>query len=151
MIKKKKNIIPNAAAHIIQNFNPDDIPRCPECNLICSLILNYKDKQLMIEYKYENKHKGNILLDDFMNKYYKYSIFKEKSGECGKTQKEIKNEFVYCSKFNQFLCYECENKHLDYNNHNISNFKWYDSLCKIHSNLFDSYWINCQKNLCIFL
>ena len=81
----EKNITPNAPSPIIQNFNPDDIPRCPECNLICSLMLNYNDEKLMIEYKYENKHKWNILLEDYMNKYNKYSIFKEKCGECGKT------------------------------------------------------------------
>ncbi len=28
--------------------------------------------------------------------------------------------------------------------------KKYDSLCKIHSNLYDFYCIQCKKNLCIY-
>ena len=77
----------------------------------------------MIEYKCENKHKGNIILEDYMNKYNKYSIFKEKYEECGKTQKEIKREFIYCSKYNKFLCYECENNHSNGIIHNLINLR----------------------------
>ena len=39
-----KKVIPNEAAPIINKLNPDDIPRCIDCNLICSLQLNYKWK-----------------------------------------------------------------------------------------------------------
>ena len=138
-----KNKISNTRL-IIQNYNPNNITRCPECNLICSLMLNYTKGQSIIEYKCENEHKGNILLEEYLNNYNKFSILKEKCGECGKTQKEIKKEFIYCSKCNKFLCYLCEN-----NNCDGINFKRYDALCKIHSNLYSEYCLNCQKNLCV--
>ena len=129
---------------VIQDFNPNNITRCPECNLICSLKLNYNKGESIIEYKCENQHKGSILIEEYMKNYNKFSISKEKCGYCGKTQKEIKKEFIYCSKCNQFLCYLCEN-----NNDDGINFKRYDALCKIHSNLYCEYCINCQKNICV--
>ena len=39
---------PNEAALIIDKL--DDIPRCPDCNLICSLEFNYKEGNSMIDY-----------------------------------------------------------------------------------------------------
>ena len=72
------NNIPNEAAPILNKLNPDDIPRCIDCNLICSLQLNYKDGIPYINYECENKHKGNILLKDYMLKYNKFSLSKEK-------------------------------------------------------------------------
>ena len=142
----KKNIISNSKL-VDQNFN--DVTRCPECNLICSLKLNYKNAQSIIEYKCENQHKGNILLEEYLKNYNKYSILKEKCGECGKTQKEIKREFIYCLKCNKFLCHLCENNNCDGMNHNLINFKRYDSLCKKHSNLYCEYCLNCEKNICV--
>ena len=50
--------VPNEAAPII--YKSHDIARCPNCNLICSLEINYKEGNSMIEYECENKHKGNI-------------------------------------------------------------------------------------------
>ncbi len=41
--------IPNEAAPIISKLDPDDISRCANCNLICSLKLNYKEAQQMIK------------------------------------------------------------------------------------------------------
>ena len=38
-----EKIIPNEAAPIINKLSEDDIPRCIDCNLICSLQLNYND------------------------------------------------------------------------------------------------------------
>ena len=40
-------------------------------------MLNYKNQQLIIEYKYENKHKGDIVFQNYMNKYNKYSVSKK--------------------------------------------------------------------------
>ena len=71
---EKNNNIPNEAAPVIQNLTADDIPRCPSCNLISSLKLNYKENKPMINYECENNHKGNILLKDYMLKYNKFDV-----------------------------------------------------------------------------
>ena len=70
------NNIRNEAPPVI--YNQDDITRCVECNLICLLKLNYKEGKPFINYECENGHKGNILLKDYINKYNKFSISKEK-------------------------------------------------------------------------
>ena len=59
---EKKINVPNEAAPVIYKLN--DIPRCLDCNLICSLKLNYKEGNSMIDYECEKKHKGNISLKD---------------------------------------------------------------------------------------
>ena len=145
-----EKVIPNEAAPIINKLNEDDIPRCIDCNLICSLQLNYNDGKPLINFECENNHKGNILLKDYMLKYNKFALSKEKCGKCGKNQKEIKGDFFYCTKCKQFLCYPCQENHKNEDNHNILNYKRYDALCKIHSNTYDSYCIKCKKNLCIY-
>ena len=147
---EKMNNTPNEAAPTIYNFNPNDIPRCPDCNLICSLKLNYKEGNPMINYECENEHKGNILLKEYMNKYNKFSLLKEKCKDCEKNQKEIKGDFFYCSKCNKFICYDCALNHPYGEKHNIILFQRYDSLCKIHSNTYSFYCIKCKKNLCIY-
>ncbi len=43
-------------------FEIDNIPRCPECNLISSLKLNYKDGKSSINYSCENNHNGDIII-----------------------------------------------------------------------------------------
>ena len=133
---------------IINNFNFNDIPRCPNCNLICSLSLNYKEG--IIKYKCENNHFGDLLFDDYMTLYNKYSILKEKCSNCDKNQNETKGDFFFCTKCLQFLCNSCQINHPNGINHNIINFKRYDALCKEHSNFYDNYCIKCEKNLCIY-
>ena len=46
----------NEASPVIYKLN--DIPRCPNCNLICSLKLNYKEGNSMIDYEWEKNIKG---------------------------------------------------------------------------------------------
>ena len=139
--------IENQPAPVVFKFNPEDIPRCPQCNLICSLNLKYNYNEPSIDYLCENNHKGSVLLKDY--EYGKFSIFKEKCNDCGKNQKEIKGNLFYCTKCQKFICYECQINHSN-EEHNIINIKKYDSLCKIHSNTFDSYCVKCKRNLCIY-
>ena len=73
---EKMNNTPNEAAPIIDKL--EDIPRCPDCNLICSLKLNYKKGNSMIDYECENKHKGNISLKEYMNTF-KNLVFQRKN------------------------------------------------------------------------
>ena len=145
---EKINNTPNEAPPVI--YKLDDIPRCPDCNLICSLKLNYIEGNPMIEYECENNHKGNISLKEYLNKCNKFSLSKEKCKDCGKNQKEVKGDFYYCSKCNKFICFSCQLNHPFGERHNIINFKRYDSLCKMHSNTFCFYCIKCKQNLCIY-
>ena len=128
--------------------NLDDIPRCPECNLISSLKFYYKEGKPKINYNCENNHKGDISLDEYMNKYNNYSLLKQKCEECNKNQNEIKVDCFYCTKCNKFICHSCIVNHQ--NDHNIIYYKRYDSLCKIHSNSFSFFCIKCKKNICIY-
>ena len=134
-------------APIIYDFSKEDIPRCPQCNLICLLKLKYKSEIPLIEYLCENGHKGKILLKDY--DYNKFSLFKEKCNECGKNQKEINGNLLFCTKCQKFICYECQKNHSN-DQHNIINIQKYDSICKLHSNTYDSYCFKCKKNLCFY-
>ena len=131
-----EKVIPNEDAPIINKINEDDIPRCIDCNLICSLQLNYNDGKPLINFECENNHKGNILLKDYMLKYNKFALSKEKCGICGKNQKEVKGDFIYCTKCKQFLCHSCQLNHKIEDKHNIITYRRYDALCKIHSNTY---------------
>ena len=135
--------------YIFKNFNPIDIPRCPKCNLISSLELNYINHQPTINYQCENKHKGKMYLKDYMNIYNKYSLINQKCQECNEKNKVNIAQF-YCSKCKKFLCKICHLNHINGDKHDIMNLQRYDALCKIHSNLYDSYCINCKQNLCIY-
>ena len=130
------------------NMTLDDIPRCPNCNLISSLQLYYKDNKPIINY--ENNHNGNISLEEYLQKYNNHSLLKQKCEECNKNQNEIKGDFVYCYKCNKFLCHSCILNHPYNELHNTFNFKRYDSFCKNHSNSFSFYCLKCKKNLCIY-
>ena len=134
------------AAPVIGNFNINNIPRCPKCNLICSLILDEKKKNVV--YSCERGHKGYILLKNYLNEYNKNSLSKEKCKNCFKNKNEIKGDFIYCSDCQNFLCYLCLINHDE--NHRSININRYDSLCKIHSNLFSFYCNDCNKNICAF-
>ena len=46
------------------NMNYDNITRCPDCNLISSLNLYYKEGKPCINYYCENNHNGKILLEE---------------------------------------------------------------------------------------
>ncbi len=85
-MEKKDNS--NNAAQVINTFEPNNIPRCPECNSVYSLQLFYKEKLPNISYECENKHNGNILLENYLKKYNNFSILKEKCEEVKKTKKK---------------------------------------------------------------
>ena len=131
------------------NLNDEDITRCLECNLICLIRTKYKKGQLYINYKCENGHSGEKLFQNYLKEYKFYSLYNEKC-KCGKCPKDDKNNFFYCSKCKMFLCNICQNKHPNGDKHDVINYKRYDSLCTNHSNFFDSYCIECEKNICSF-
>ena len=129
-------------------LNEDFITRCLKCNLICSIKTKYKEGDLYIIYECDNQHFGEILFKDYLNKFQKHSLSNEKC-KCGTSQKEKKENFFYCSKCNLFVCGFCQKEHSN-EEHDLINYKRYDSLCKEHSNFFDSYCLSCKKNLCVF-
>ena len=53
------------------NFH-NEIPRCPNCNLICSINLIKKTNQSFIRFLCENNHQGEILLADYLNIYFTF-------------------------------------------------------------------------------
>jgi len=135
----------------IKNDTIDCISRCPECNLVPSLKLIYDKKGYpSIIYNCENNHNGNMLLKEYLLKYNNKSLIKEKCGECGKIQKDIKGDYFYCGTCNKFLCYLCQLKHPNGDDHDCFNFKKYDSLCKEDSNFFCAFCKQCKKHICIF-
>ena len=66
-MEKKNDIIPKDENNIFNSLN--NIPRCLECNLISSLKLYYREGKPIINYYCENNHKGDISLEEYMNKY----------------------------------------------------------------------------------
>ena len=86
------------------SFNIDNITRCPKCNLISSLKLFYQGCKPIINYFCENNHKGDISLDEYLQKYNNHSLIREKCEECNKNKKEVKGDYFYCSQCNKFLC-----------------------------------------------
>ena len=140
----------NNIKEVKQTLNIDNIPRCPECNLISSFELLYKEGKPIINYFCENNHKGDISLEEYMQKYNNHSLLKQKCEECNKNQNELKGEFSYCCKCNKFLCHSCIINHLNTENHHSINYNRFDSFCKIHSNFFCLYCIKCKQNICIY-
>ena len=147
---KKKKISSNEAS-IEEEFNSIDIPRCIKCNLICSIKLNYiGNYEPRIIYECENGHSGDISLEEYMNKYTKFSLSKEKCSDCDKPQNETKGVFLYCSICRVFICNLCQMNNHYGEKHSIMDIRRYDSICSNHSNLYSAYCIKCKKNLCIF-
>ena len=97
----------------------DNIPRCPKCNLICSLNLYYKEGKPIIKYLCENNHKGAIPLEEYMKQYNKHSLSKQKCDDCNKSQNEIKGGFSNCFKCDKFVCHSCVINHPNDDKHII--------------------------------
>ena len=127
-----------------------NITRCPECNLVLSLSIYYKEITPYVNYYCENNHKGELSLEEYLNKYTNYCLSKEKCSECNGIQNNANANFYFCCKCNKFLCHSCINNHPNNNGHNITNINRYDALCKVHSNYYAFYCNKCQKNLCMY-
>ena len=135
----------------LRKFTQENIPRCLNCNLICSLKLKYSKSEPTINYQCENGHNGFILLKDYINKCNKFSLSKEKCKECGKTQKELRQRFIYCLTCSKFFCNSCQSiKHTNGDIHSIIDYERYDTLCKIHGNTYVWFCLDCKKNICAF-
>ena len=128
-----------------------NITRCPECNLIISLSIYYKEIIPYVIYYCENNHKGEISLEEYLQNYNNHSLSKEKCLKCNTIQSEANGNFSFCCKCNKFICNSCIINHPNNDGlHNITNINRYDALCKLHSNYYAFYCNKCQKNLCIY-
>ena len=128
----------------------NNITRCPECNLLLSFSIYYKEMTPYVNYFCENNHKGEISLEEYLQKYNNYSLSREKCSECNRIQNEANGNFSFCCKCNKFICHSCIINHPNNDGHNITNINRYDALCKFHSNYFAFYCLTCQKNLCMY-
>jgi len=90
-----------------------------------------------------------VTMEEYMKKYNNFSISKERCSNCGKTQKESKGDFFYCSICRIFICNSCQINH-NGDKHLITNIRRYDSLCTKHSNLYSAYCTKCKHNLCVY-
>ena len=72
-----------------------NITRCPECNLIISLSIYYKEITLYVIYYCENNHKGEISLEQYLQMYNNYSLTKEKCLKCNTIQSEVNAIFLF--------------------------------------------------------
>ena len=72
-------------------FDPNDISRCESCNLIPLFDLKYDNGIPKIFYEYQNKHKNELNLSEYIKVIKKNSIFNEKCKECQK------NNSFFCS------------------------------------------------------
>ena len=146
---KKREISSNEESEV-KDFILSNIPRCINCNLICSIKLNYiGNYEPRIIFECENGHSGNISLEEYMKKYNNYSISKEKCSNCGKNQKEVKGDFFFCCKCKLFICNSCQIVH-NGDKHLTTSIRRYDSLCTKHSNLYSAYCTKCRQNLCAY-
>ena len=125
-------------------FNPKNVSRCANCNLIPYIQLFYENNQPLIYFYCEKNHEGNMLLKDYINIFNKFSLTNEK---CQKCNKNFNEDLIYFSKDFNFLCNICKSNQLINDKKEFFNLKKYDGLCKIHFKSFDSYCIKCKKNL----
>ena len=103
----------------------NNITRCPECNLLLSISIYYKEMMPYVNYYCENNHKGEISLEEYLQKYNNYSLSKEKCSECNRIQSEANGYFSFCCKCNKFICHSCIINHPNNNGHNITNMMHY--------------------------
>ena len=137
------NLSHSEISPINNEFNINNILKCPQCNLIPSFKLDYKEGNSNAIYKCENKHEGIISLKEIISNSSNYSFSIKKCEECG----ENKKDYLYCSNCNKFLCSNCLIIHLN-KNHNCTNLNKFISLCKIHSNSYCFYCLDCKLNIC---
>ena len=85
----------NGDALCLDDIKLDNVPRCPNCNLISLLKLNYKEGKPIINYSCENNHKGDISLEEYLQKYNAYSLTRQDCSECKKKQNEVKGDYFF--------------------------------------------------------
>lgn len=128
-----------------QNINLDlnNIIKCPECNLIPLLNLQYKSNgDLEVNYKCSNRHQGLISLDDFSKKN------KEKPlPRCEKCQSSQINRMNCFFVKNKLYCNSCILE-LNLNINNTITYQNFHFTCKKHFLLYTKYCKNCQINIC---
>ena len=86
-------------------------------------------------------------MNDYILKYNKFSLSKEKCGIYTENQKKLKKIFIIVLNVNNFYVYHVFKIIKIKDNHNNISHRSYGALCKKHSNTYDSYCIKYKKNL----
>ena len=78
----------------LNDINLDNIPRCPNCNLISLMKLNYKEGKPIINYCCENNHKGDISLEEYLQKFKANSLLNKIVENAKKSKMKLKEIFT---------------------------------------------------------
>ncbi len=113
------------------------IIRCPECILIPSIKMKFKNNE--IEYECENKHKNTLSYDKFINESKKYSLNKTKCLNYSNNESNNKIN-LYFFKCKNFICGKCFNEHSKNKEHEFYiSITRFDRYCKEHNNSYSYY------------
>ena len=135
----------NYPAPLIE-LNQNNIMRCPQCNLICSIDYK-KDDFSKITFRCENGHYGTELLKDFFIKSKIHQLSEIECSECRLIQQNNNDNrvFQFCTQCLYFICPDCAYFH---SSHKLINITKFDSICKIHCYNIKYYCYKCEKNIC---
>ncbi len=130
----------------LNELNQDNIMRCPQCYLICSIDYK-KDDFSKINYKCENGHYGTESLKDFFIKSKIHQLSEIDCNECRIIRQNNNDNkiFQFCTECLYFICPDCAYFH---SSHKLINVTKFDSICKIHCYNIKYYCDNCKKNIC---
>jgi len=120
---------------------------CPICKESIKMkIYNYK----IYLNECKNNHKiGNILMKDFESKQYiNQNEIICNNCKINNKSKTYKNEFYICNTCKIYLCPLCKKGKHD-KNHNIINYEDKYYICDKHNNKYNSYCMECKKDICI--
>jgi len=138
-IFKSKNIIIfvfNKNQKKINNKKLKDI-KCPKCKLLNSFIIN----DYINEYC-KNNHKYTLSLNSFINSQ-KIDESKINCYRCG-NNKLYYNDLIYINTKEKYICPLCLNS----NENDIIDYKFKFYICIDHNKKYESYCIDCKRNLC---
>jgi WD40 repeat protein len=131
----------NGFFNLINDFNKNNIFRCPKCILIP--LINYKfiNNKINIETKCSNGHLCNLELNEFMEKSLNHSIY-SKNCDCSK------HPNFYCLKCDKYFCDLCSQLH-DINKEKfLIEINKIDNFCLNHFKELIGFCFECKKNFC---
>ena len=152
-IDKKMNKI-KAYVYDMENPNQKSINKkisksiiCPHCKE--NALLGFNEYKLILS-SCKNKHTTeNILLSQFQ-KTQEIDESKIICEECKENDKSntYENQFNRCLTCKLNICPLCTRGHKN-KKHNIIDYEEKNNICDLHSELYNSYCHNCQKDICV--
>jgi len=131
----------NGFFNLINDFNKDNIFRCPNCILIPLINYKFENNKIKIESNCSNGHVCNLELNEFIEKSLNHSIYSNKC-DC------LKQSKFYCSKCNKYFCDLCSQLH-DINKEKfLIEINKIDNYCLNHFKELIGFCFECKKNFC---